>query len=806
MKTLAEEISVYRPAVALEKILARPTQSILRFIFFFLALSFGIVGFFGAAFLPEIPTTLWWGAALLNATLWVDQLLTFGYHNNYYFRGLASVDASKTMVTYDVAALVLTHEDDVTRAFCESSLGRNILLRTRIMPNTISAFLTASRRTIAAAAVTLPEGQLFTIRELGTYLLQHDTAFANIFTTHGIDPLLFVKTLDWIVGTQHTYKRSLRWWSKENLSKTTGIGREWSYGTPYTLERYTRNKNTTAIFSTLTTNPTLAAEKISAIEEILAKEKGGNVLLLGEAGVGKMDLVLAVEKRSQTGIGVQAILNKRFYVLDTNRLFASHQSKTELEQTLLTLFAEAANAGNSIVVIENISTVIQEAEQVGVFLPALLDEFLAFPDLHIIATDTPQAYHQILEPLGAFTRRFSEVQVDSTDQTATTRVLASIALSTEQKQRIIFSYESLEAITAAADRYLVEGVMPDKAINLLLEVAAAAAAREQILITADFVYQLVAEKTTIPVGPIQATERDRLLRLEEILHQSVIGQTEAIAAIAKTMRRARTGLQASDKPIGSFLFLGPTGVGKTETAKALATVFFGSPEKMERLDMSEYNGGDAVYRLIGDGATSGALADRLREHPYTVLLLDEFEKANPAVHDLFLQILDEGVFTDGRGSVVNARNTIIIATSNAGAEVIMKTVQERKELRHLSEEIIAYIIRTGIFKPELLNRFDNTIIFEPLTKSEQRQVASLLLGELYERTAAKGYHLALEDTLLDLLVEKGYDPAFGARPMRRVLQDIIEEKVATLIISGQVERGDTITLGPNDFSATELAK
>ncbi len=289
------------------------------------------------------------------------------------------------------------------------------------------------------------------------------------------------------------------------------------------------------------------------------------------------------------------------------------------------------------------------------------------------------------------------------------------------------------------------------------------------------------------------------------MHQLVIGQDAALNAIASTMRRAQAGIQQTDKPIGSFLFLGPTGVGKTETAKALATIFFGGADNMQRIDMSEFSGPDALSRLIGDGEQAGTLTALLTEHPYCVLLLDEFEKATVQVHDLFLQILDEGVFTNAKGERVNARNTIIIATSNAGSALIMRTVEQRQELSALHDEIIAHIVKQGIYKPELVNRFDSTIIFEPLTKEEQGGVAQLMLGGLYERIKERGYELQLSRDLIDVLVEKDYDPEFGARPMQRVIQDTIEEKIAQKIIAGEVQPGDTVTLSKNDFLEVELS-
>lgn len=808
MNTLDVEIKKYKPAVALERVLSRNTQNILRIIFFFGTFSFVLLAIIGTHLFPTIAASVWWGAALVCGGLWVDQLLTFGYHNSFYYRGLTSIIEQETkdcVVTYDVAEVVLKNSNDVTRAFCESLIGQNVLLRTRVLPNALASFLQKPRRSISADMVTLPDTGIFTLIDLGTYLLAHDTDFKKLFTGQGIAPEYFLQALRWVVGVQHKTKREERWWSKDNLSRTTGVGREWSYGTAYTLERYAKSITTSAVFSTISADPALASETVAEIESALAKSKGANVLLVGEAGVGKMDLVMEVAKRMKQGEALHAISGQHIYVLDTNRIFATHRTKQDLEQTLLHLFDEALVAGNTIIAIENISIFIKEAEQFGVYVPELLDQYLATNQLHVIATDTPGAFHQILEPLGAFTRRFTEVLIETADRSATTRVLEGVALATEQSQEVIFTYESLVAITSAADRYIVEGVMPDKAITLLVEVASAAKQKEQIVITADFVYQTVSEQTSVPAGPIKEEERDLLLHLEDILHQQVVGQGAAIDAIAKTMRRARAGIQASDKPIGSFLFLGPTGVGKTETAKALARVFFGNQNKMERLDMSEFSAGDAVYRLIGDGNGSGVLADMLREHPYTVLLLDEFEKASTDVHDLFLQILDEGVFTDGRGTKVNARNTIIIATSNAGSDLILRTVRQRQEIGHLNQAIIDYIIKSGVFKPELINRFDSTIVFEPLSITEQGAVANLMLRDLYERIKERGYELQVGRDLMEVLVRKGYNPEFGARPMQRVLQDLIEEKVAQKIIAGTVQPGDTIHLSLVDFSEKELA-
>jgi ATP-dependent Clp protease ATP-binding subunit ClpC len=809
MNTLADNIEQYRPAIRLAALLSRKKLSFLRKASF---AGVTICGLGSAATFFALDgqySQELLGGSLIFGAIWLEQMLSFSYHNSFYFRGLNSIIGLDEKpfygATYDVAEAVLKQPNDVTLAFCASPFGSLTLIRSGIAPEMVDKFLRGPRRIIKTNMVMLPEDEAFSLIGLGKYLLTQDTDFKKLIKNSGVTADIFLGSLRWVVGTYHQEKRMQRWWSKDNLSETTGIGREWSYGTAYLLEKFSRDIRTSAVFSTLSLNNTFATEKIREIESSLTRDRASNVLIVGEAGVGKIDLVMEVARRMRTGRSLDAIAGKQIIVLDTNRLFATHKERYELELTLVKMFDEAVEAGNIIIVIENLSTFILEAETMGVFVPQLLDQYLALPQLQIIATETPGEYHIHLETLGAFVRRFSEILIDSLDQPATTRILQNIALQNEFKYQTLFTYSALNAVTASADRYIVEGVMPDKAIQLLIDVATEAQQKNLVIITEDYVYEVVSKKTGIPAGPIQNSERDLLLHLADHMHQQIIGQENAINAISRTMRRARAGIQSSEKPIGSFLFLGPTGVGKTETAKALAKIFFDGEEKIQRIDMSEYSGADALEKLIGNNEKPGTLPTMLREHPYCVLLLDELEKANQAVHDVFLQILDEGIFTDARGTKVNARNTIIIATSNAGSQLILKTVQQRKELSTLSEEIINHIVKEGIYRPELINRFDSTIIFEPLNIEQQTEVASLMLGGLYERVKERGYEISVSDDLLDVLVKKGYHPEFGARPMKRVLQDVIEEKIAQKIISGEVQKGGNIPLTKADFTEEELS-
>ena len=808
MNTLQDSIQQYKPSIRLTSVMSRRTLSVLRKLSFagIVICSFGTIVtnfFFAGQYASELL-----GASLIFSALWLEQLLTFSYHNSYYFRGLNSIigldEEPINGATYDVAEATLKNENDLTLAFCNSQFGSITLLRSGLNPEQVGEFIRGPRQKITASSVILPEDEIFSLIGLGKYLLAYDYGFRNMLKEAGIREEIFLGALRWVVGSYHQEKRAMRWWSKDNLSRTTGIGREWSYGTAYLLEKFSRDIRTSAVFSTLSADATFATEKVKEIESSLVRARSSNVLIIGESGVGKIDLVMELNKRMQTGKSLDAIAGRQIIVLDTNLLFATHKDKQELELTILKMFDEAIKAGNIIIVIENLSTFVREAETMGVFIPELIDQYLSLPQLQIIATDTPASYHTYLETLGGFTRRFDEVLIDTPDLTSTTRILQSIALQNELKYRTIFTYAGLHAVTTSADRYIVEGVMPDKAIELLIDVATRANQERVDIISEDYVYKLVSEKTGVPVGPIRNSERDLLLHLEDKLHKQVVGQQVAIDAIARTMRRGRAGIQNSEKPIGSFLFLGPTGVGKTETAKALAKVFFGGEDKMRRLDMSEYSGEDALEKLIGDGEKAGSLPTILREHPYCVLLLDEFEKATQPIHDIFLQVLDEGSFTDSRGNKVNARNTIIIATSNAGSDLILRTVKQRKVLATLYQKIIDHVIKEGTYRPELINRFDSTVIFEPLTTAQQTEVANLMLGGLYERVKEKGYEVNVSEDLLDMLVKKGYDPEFGARPMQRVLQDVIEEKIAQKIISGAVKKGDTINLTRADFTEEEL--
>jgi len=373
----------------------------------------------------------------------------------------------------------------------------------------------------------------------------------------------------------------------------------------------------------------------------------------------------------------------------------------------------------------------------------------------------------------------------------------------EKTHAVFITYPALVSAANLADRYITDGAMPEKAIDVLERAVTEAVNAGDRFVTKQHAERAVEERTHIPVEKASGEEAKKLLNIEEALHQRVIGQHAAITAVANALRRARTGLHAGKRPIGSFLFLGPTGVGKTETAKALAQIYFGAEDAMMRFDMSEFQGPEGVNKLIGSFETStpGALANALRSKPFSLLLFDEFEKSSQDVVNLFLQILEEGFFSDARGKRVSVRDAIIIATSNAGSNLIWDMVQQGKDVVALQKEVIDAIRQQGMFTPEILNRFDAIVVFEPLDKEKLREVAKLLLEELARNLKKQEIELVITEELIAKVVEMGYDPVMGARPMRRAIADRVEQIIARKLLEGTLQRGGTL-----QFTSEEISK
>jgi len=370
----------------------------------------------------------------------------------------------------------------------------------------------------------------------------------------------------------------------------------------------------------------------------------------------------------------------------------------------------------------------------------------------------------------------------------------------EAKYKVYISYQALRDLIKLSARFITNVPFPKKAQELLEEIFVKTASQRKKWIMPEDVAYLITQKTEIPVGKLEKEEKQTLLNLEELIHKRIINQDEAVNEVASALRRARARITERKKPMGSFLFLGPTGVGKTETAKALAEIYFGSEDRMIRLDMSEFQNVKDIPRLIGGPDSEGLLTTPVRENPFSLILLDEIEKAHLNILNLFLQVLDEGHITDGLGRKVDFKNTIIIATSNAGYKIILQALKKGNELAKIKTPLLDYLFQEGIFRPELVNRFDAVVLFKPLSRENLLDIAQLMLNKIKKGLEEKNIEFVITDKLKEKIVELGYNITFGARNMKRVIQDKVEDAIAQALLKDELPPGTKFTVNPENFS------
>ncbi|MDD5318562.1 MAG: AAA family ATPase [Candidatus Pacebacteria bacterium] len=631
------------------------------------------------------------------------------------------------------------------------------------------------------------------IKNLADYvqlLFRQDTFFADIVRKVEANEQDAVAAASWVEKIWSQQISAERWWSREHFARIPGLGKDWAYGQTNLLEEY-------GYFVEETEQSGIALlhlKEIENLESALSRAQAANALVLGDSDAGRMAVVKGLSAVITEGHSHPAIEHKKVFVFQSARLAQSQASAVDFENELTRLFNQAIKAGNIIFVIDNFAGFLASAKNLGVSLAPLLVPYLRSSALQTVALADTASYYNVIEGYKEILEHFETVRIATKDSASILDVAEDQASRLESEYGVTFTYQAIRSAFESAERYFSSDSVVDKTNDLLAEIAPVIRKKSKTtgakLVLKSDVLSLVESKTGIQLGQSDTAEKDKLLNLESILHQRVIGQDEAVKAISQALRRARSGLTKENRPTGSFLFLGPTGVGKTETAKALSDVFFGEQTPMIRFDMSEYAGVDGLVKLIGDAERGGTLVTSLREHRYGVLLLDEFEKASTEVHNLFLQILDEGFFSDTSGTRVNARNLIIIATSNAGSDLIINLL---KDLQSHKDQIINEIIARGIFKPELLNRFDGTILFHPLSNDQLSQVAQLQLNGLVKRLREKGIELVITGDLIKTVIERGSDQRFGARPMNRAIADLVEEKIAQALIKGEVKSGDKIS-------------
>lgn len=587
----------------------------------------------------------------------------------------------------------------------------------------------------------------------------------------------------------------------ENFTYVKGLADDWMFGYTPTLNSYGKEMAVRAVESEAHMHILGREEETSEVETILSRSGKNNVVLVGESGVGKTAVALGFAQRIFYGTTKPELMHKRVFELDVNLMLSRARDQASSIALFDKVLLECKRAGNVILVIDNIQNVVgpQRKEEVGaVDVSSILIPYLQSDRFQLIALTDHASYHSQIERVPSLGTLFEKVEVRELDEAQTLGILEDITPKLERINKLFISYYALAETVAAAGSFIQNVPFPEKAISLLTETLAYVSGHKLYgnVVTQDHVTEVVSKKTGIPLGRIEGEEKAKLLNLEKLIHQRIVGQEEAIGQISAALRRIRSGITERKRPIGTFLFLGPTGVGKTETSKALAAVYFGSEERMIRLDMTEYQSAESLNRLIGniDTDTPAQFADMIRENPFSIVVLDELEKSHPNVQNLFLQVLDEGRLTDAFQKKVSFRNTIIIATSNAGSEFIREYVKTGQDMRVVQTRLFEYLLRNHVFKPEFLNRFDAVIVFKPLTPEEVKQIAEMMLGNLRVRLEEKGYLLEYGDEVLKRIAEKGYDADFGARELRRLVQESVEGRIADQIIKGEYKQGDTIKL------------
>ncbi|MBN3880723.1 ATP-dependent Clp protease ATP-binding subunit [Nostoc sp. UIC 10607] len=649
-----------------------------------------------------------------------------------------------------------------------------------------------------------------------------------------------------------------------------------------TLDEFGSNLTQMAIDNKL--DPVVGrAKEIERVIQILGRRTKNNPVLIGEPGVGKTAIAEGLASRIATKDVPDILEDKRVVTLDIGLLVAGTKYRGEFEERLKKIMDEIRSAGNVILVIDEVHTLIGAGAAEGAIDAAnILKPALARGELQCIGATTLDEYRKHIERDAALERRFQPVMVGEPTVDETIEILYGLRERYEQHHKLKISDEALVAAAKLSDRYISDRYLPDKAIDLVdeagsrvrlinsqlppaakeldkelrqilkekddavrsqdfdkagelrdremeikAEIRAIAQSKtnatgtegEEPVVTEEDIAHIVASWTGVPVNKLTESESEKLLHMEDTLHQRLIGQDEAVKAVSRAIRRARVGLKNPNRPIASFVFSGPTGVGKTELAKSLAAYFFGSEEAMIRLDMSEYMERHTVSKLIGSPPgyvgynEGGQLTEAVRRRPYTVVLFDEIEKAHPDVFNMLLQILEDGRLTDAKGRTVDFKNTLLILTSNIGSKVIEKggsgigfefsedaSESTYNRIRSLvNEELKQY------FRPEFLNRLDEIIVFRQLNKPEVTQIAEIMLKEVFGRLTEKGITLEVTDRFKDRLITEGYSPSYGARPLRRAIMRLLEDSLAEEILSGRIKDGDTALVDVDENGIVQVS-
>jgi len=644
----------------------------------------------------------------------------------------------------------------------------------------------------ALKVASLRGAQAMGEKELLISIARHDEFFKKILVEYDLKEKDIENLTLWLDAIERQIAESKKFWTKENLAVFGSLGKDFASGFTATLDQFSIDWTAQArrnIFNEIVGHK----KEIDELEVVLVKSTLSNALIVGDVGVGRKSIVRALAQRCYLGSGIEELAGKKVVELRMVSLAAQVQDPEKLETMLDQIFQEVQTAGNIILVIDELDSFVeQKVSRPGIVdISGMLSKYLLMPDFHFVGITSFDGLHRKLEQNPSFLESFRKIEVLEVSEQETVRILQNLAIAMEQTAHVLVTYPAIREIINLTGRYLPSAPFPKKAIDILDEAVSYIKSQKEKVLMPSHIAKIISDKVQIPIGKMEFKEKSVLLNLENLIHQSIIGQDEAVSEIAIAMRRARSGISSKKRPMGVFLFLGPTGVGKTETAKALAKIYFNGEDKMIRLDMSEFQAIADIPRLVGQVSPveeQGLLTTPVRENPFSLVLLDEIEKTHPNILNLFLQVFDEGHITDGQGRKVMFTNTIIICTSNAGADVIFQQTKAQHRLE--KDTILDVLFQKAIFRPEFINRFDAAILFHPLGKENLLDIAQLMLASLQKNLKEKGIDFVITDSLKEKVVELSYKPEFGAREMRRVVQDKIENRIAQALLSDVLVKGD----------------
>lgn len=574
------------------------------------------------------------------------------------------------------------------------------------------------------------------------------------------------------------------------------MNRAWTARATPALDRFSHD--ITDLASAGAIAPIVDREReMNEIIRILERNSKNNVLLIGDAGSGRKSIVRELGRLMIHDNVLSKLKDKRLVALDASLVISGAKAGGELEERIHELMNEIMLAGNIILFIPDIHNLAESGSEHGFDVSEILAPIFTSSSLQVIGTTTFYDYHKSIEKRSDFADSFDVVKIDEVAPEVALEILIREVPAIEDKEDVAFTFSALRKSVELSRRYIFNKLLPAKAIDVLSEAAVMvrSARGKGAMVGSGDIMRLITEKTGVPAMDVTKLEAEKLVNLEDEIHKRMVDQAEAVKTVSEAIKRMRVGLKNEKKPAGVFLFLGPTGVGKTELAKTLAEVYFGSEQSMVRLDMSEFQESRSIDRLIGsaDGQISGLLTEGVKRNPFSLVLLDEFEKSNSNVLDLFLQIFDDGRVTEGMGRVVDFTNTIIIATSNAGSKIIQERLKEGKIIAEFKPEIEDYLLK--YFKPELLNRFNAQVVFKTLSHKDIFQIAVIQIKKLAKRLEdAQGIRLEVSDKAIDKIVSLGYSPFYGARNLQRVITEKLENGIANKFLRGEIKRGKVFTI------------